>query len=77
MKMYCIADTSEFEVGFKLAGCDGICLNDPKSIEKKIDEITENKDIGVLVLSKKVYEMSKQKIDFIRLNKKLPLVAII
>ena len=77
MKMYCIADTSEVEVGFKLAGCDGICLEDITAIENKIDEILESGKFGVLVVTKKVYEKSKEKIDFIRLNKKLPLVAII
>ena len=77
MKMYCIADKAEIEVGLKLAGCDGITAVDKQNIDQKIDEIVRNSDIGVLVITNKVYELAKEKIDYIRLNRKLPLVTII
>lgn len=77
MRIYCISDTPEVEVGLKLAGCDGICLAESSEIENKIDEIIKNKDLGVLVITKKIYEKSKEKVDFIRSNKNLPLIAII
>ena len=77
MKMYCIADKSEIEVGLKLAGCDGISLVDKEDIDKKIDEVVKNTEIGVLIVTNYVYQLAKEKIDYIRLNKKLPLVTII
>ena len=77
MRIFCISDTQEVEVGLQLAGCDGISLEKSEDVENKIDEVMQNKEIGVLVITKKIYEQSKEKVDFIRLNKNLPLIAII
>lgn len=77
MKIYCIADNQETEMGFKLVGCDGITLNDNAQIVNKLEEIVNNKDYGVLIITSKIYSQSKEKIDSIRQNKKLPLIAII
>lgn len=77
MKIYCITDNTDLEVGLKLAGCDGITIQEYDEVVKKIDEIMKNKEIGILVVSRKIYEMAKEKIDYIRLNKNLPLITII
>lgn len=77
MKVYCITDNVDTEVGLKLAGCEGITLQNEDEINNKIDEVSTNLEIGVLVITKKIYEQSKDKVDYIRLNKRLPLVTII
>lgn len=77
MKIYCITDNMELEVGLKLAGCDGITLQNEEEINDKIDEMLKNKEIGILILSQKIYEQSKEKVDYIKLNNKLPLITII
>lgn len=77
MKIFVIADNQETEVGLKLAGCDGITLEKEEEIIKKIDEVMQDTEIGVLVITKNIYKLSKEKIDYIRLNKKLPLITII
>lgn len=77
MKIYCITDNTELEVGLKLAGCDGMTLKEESKIEQKIDEIAGNSEIGILVVSQKIYEQAKDKIDSIRFYKKFPLVTIL
>lgn len=77
MKIYCITDNQELEVGLKLAGCEAITLKEKIEIEKKINEITKNENIGVLVISKSIYTELKEKIDKIRISHKLPLITII
>ena len=77
MKIYCITENNDLEVGLKLAGCDGIALQENDNIEEKIDEVVKNKEIGILVVSKDIYNKAKEKIDDIRTDKKLPLITII
>ena len=77
MRIFAISDNADFEVGMKLAGADSISLNNEEEINKKIDEILQVKDIGILVVSEKIYDMAKYRIDDIRLNKRLPLITII
>lgn len=77
MKIYCITENNDLEVGLKLAGCDGITLQEEDNIEEKIDEVVKNKEIGILVISKNIYNQAREKVDEIRVNKKLPLITII
>lgn len=77
MKIYCITENNDLYIGLKLAGCDGITVKENDDIEEKIDEIIQNKEIGILVVSKTIYEEYSEKIDYIRLNKKTPLITII
>ena len=76
MKIYCITDDQELEIGLKLAGCEAITLKENMEIEKKIDEVIKNENIGILVISKGIYAELKDKIDKTRMNKKLPLITI-
>lgn len=77
MKIFCITNNKDLEIGLKLAGCDGITLENQVQIEKKIDEVVNNKEIEILVISTKAYEIAKQKVDFVRQHYKLPLITII
>ncbi len=77
MKIYCITENNDLEVGLKLAGCEGITLQENDNLEEKIDEVVKNKEIGILVVSKGIYNKAKEKIDDIRINRKMPLITII
>ena len=77
MKIFCITDDQELEVGLKLAGCEVITLKENSEIERKIDEVIKNANIGILVLNKNIYTRLKERIDKIRITTKLPLITII
>ena len=77
MKIYCVTENNDLYIGLKLAGCEGITVKENDDIEEKIDEIIQKKEIGILVVSKTIYEEYSEKIDYIRLNKKTPLITII
>ena len=77
MKIYCITENNDLEVGLKLAGCEGITLQENDNLEEKIDEVVKNKEIGILVVSKGIYNKAKEKINDIRINRKMPLITII
>ena len=77
MKIYCITENNDLEIGLKLAGCEGITLQENDNVEEKIDEVVKNKEIGILVVSKGIYNKAKEKIDDIRINRKMPLITII
>ena len=77
MKIYCITENNDLEIGLKLAGCEGSTLQENDNVEEKIDEVVRTSEIGILVISKEIYNKAKEKIDDIRINKKLPLITII
>lgn len=75
MKLFCISDDQDISVGLRLSGIDGITLNNKKEIEEKIDETCNKKDIGILVVTQNIYQMAKDKIEDIQLNRSLPLIV--
>lgn len=77
MKIFCLTDDQELEVGLKLAGCEAISLKETNEIKEKIDEIIKNPNIGILVINQGIYNKLKDQIDKIREINKLPLIAII
>ena len=77
MKIYCITENSDLEVGLKLAGCEGITIQQDDNIEEKIEKVLQNKNIGILVIGKGIYEKAQDMINNIKLNKKFPLITII
>lgn len=75
MKIYCISDEIETALGLKLSGIESIVLKDKKDIEKKIDEILENKDVGILVVTEQIYNISNEKLDYVKEFNKTPLIV--
>lgn len=75
MKLFCISDDQDIEVGLKLSGIEGVTLKDKQEIENKIEEITNRKDIGILVITQNIYKKVKDKIEDVQKNKILPLIV--
>lgn len=75
MKIYCISDEIETALGLKLSGVESSILKEKTEIDKKIDEISENKEIGILVVTDKIYNLSSEKLDYIKEFKKTPLIV--
>lgn len=75
MKIYCISDSLETALGLKLAGVKSSILNDKDKIDKKIDEILDASDIGILVVTEAVYNFSKEKLDEIKKIRRIPLIV--
>lgn len=77
MKIYSILDDMDTAVGFNLSGIHSIVLEDLDIVNKKIDEVMEDNNVGILVVSKNVYEHGKEKLDNIIEKRRTPLVVVI
>lgn len=75
MKILGISDNRDTAVGLKLGGIDTIVIKNNKEIIEKIQQITENKQVGILVITNKIYEMAKKEFDNITFNNKFPLIV--
>lgn len=77
MKIYGICDNLELSVGMRLSGMHVDILQEKEEIIPKIKEVISKKDIGILVVSQRVYEIAEDEIRDIRENKRTPLVVTI
>lgn len=77
MKIYSIIDDMDTAVGFKLSGINSYVSYKKDEIDSKIDEILKNDQIGILVVSKNVYTLGKDKLNDIIEKRKMPLVVVL
>jgi len=75
MKIYCISDSLETALGFKLCGVESNVASEKDKVDKMIDDVLENPEIGVLVVTQNIYNISEEKLDNIKLYKRIPLIV--
>ena len=75
MKLYCISDDVDTAVGLKLTGIKSVILKNKEEIELEIEKVVKDKEIGILIVTEKIYNLAKEKLDYIKNNKNLPLIV--
>lgn len=75
MKMYCITDNIETAVGLRLTGIESTIVSEREEIENEIDNILKDNEVGILIYTPVIYKISKEKLDNIRNNRKMPLLV--
>lgn len=75
MKMFCMSDQIDTVVGMKLTGMDAVIVQEREEIEAQIKQVLENKTIGVLIITEKIYEIAQQQFDEIKETHKIPLLV--
>ena len=75
MEVICISDNLEKAIGLRFSGINTIVINNREEINNYLETIIKEKKIGIVVVTKKIYELCKEKIEQIRNNSKLPLIV--
>ncbi|MCX7884333.1 MAG: V-type ATP synthase subunit F [Caloramator sp.] len=75
MNIYLISDNRDTLVGMRLAGIKGTITNNKKEAEKLFDSLIKNKDIMIIIITEKLAESMRDKINNIKQKMKLPLIV--
>ena len=74
MRMYLISDNTDTLTGMRLAAVDGVIANEKETLEKALNEVLKDKNIGIILLTealgKKYPELGKT----VRTEHKKPLL---
>ena len=73
MKIVGIFNKKEEEVGFRLSGIDSKYVKTTDNLTKLLNELKQNNNIGILVISKDIYNLLPEEFDIIQ-KQKLPLL---
>lgn len=77
MKIYLISDNIDTQTGFRLIGIDSIVVHELDEFKKALDNILDDKNIGVLLVTEKHAQKYRDLLDEKRVDKKIPLVVVI
>ena len=71
MRMYLISDNTDTLTGMRLAGVDGVIANEKETLEKALNEVLKDKNIGIILLTE---ALGKKLVKTVRTEHKKPLL---
>lgn len=75
MNMYLLSDNRDTLVGMRLAGIKGTIVNEKKEAEKILDSLIKDKDILIIIITEKLAEKMRDKINNIKQKMISPLIV--
>lgn len=61
--------------GLRLTGIKSIILDNKEDIELEVEKVIKDKEIGILIVTEKIYDLANEKLDYIKENRNLPLIV--
>lgn len=74
MRSYFISDNADTFVGMKMAGVKGEVLHDREFIINRINELRQDEEIGIIIITEKIALLIPELVSEIKLAKKRPLL---
>ena len=74
MRMFLISDNVDTLTGMRLAGIDGVVVQEKQEIKQALDEVLSQKDIGIILMTEKLGKEIPEIVDDIKLNRTFPLL---
>ncbi|MDK6232778.1 V-type ATP synthase subunit F [Aerococcus sanguinicola] len=75
MKQYVISDNLDSLTGMRLAGIDGVLVQETKDFRPNFDAVIKDKDYGIVMISPALIEANQEIIDEVRFNQATPLIV--
>lgn len=74
MRMYLISDNTDTLTGMRLAGVDGVIANKKGTLEKALNEVLKDKNIGIILLTEALGKKHPELVKTVRTEHKKPLL---
>ena len=74
MRMYLISDNTDTLTGMRLAGVDGVIANEKGTLEKALNEVLKDKNIGIILLTETLGKKYPELVKTVRTEHKKPLL---
>ena len=75
MKSYLISDNVDTAVGMKMAGIESVVLHKREEIIEKIQELKNDKGIGIIIITEKIAILIRDEVSKIKLGREKPLLV--
>lgn len=75
MRLYLICDNEDTALGLRLAGIEGIVTEDNSEVAKKLSELADDKEIGIVLINEKLMSQCSDIIGGFRKNHSLPIIT--
>lgn len=77
MKFFLISDNVDTLTGMRLAGINGVIVHNREEVLSKLNEVSNDSEIGIILVTELLANMVEEEIKNIRLDSRRPIVTII
>lgn len=74
MKAFLISDNIDTLAGLHIAGINGIVLHEREEILEELEKVIRDPEIGIVIITELAGDQVKDKVNEIKLSRKLPLL---
>ena len=74
MKVFLISDNTHTLTGMRLSGVDGVVVHEREEILKELEQVKEDRDIGILLITELLVERVQLEINEMKLSSNLPII---
>lgn len=75
MKIFCISDNIDTQIGLRLAGIEGIVVHEYDETIEAIKKTCENKEVGIVLISEKLFKLCSDFVYDIKIHQRFPLLV--
>ena len=75
MVSYLISDNTDTLVGMRLSGITGVVLHEKNEVLEEFKKCLSNKNIGILILTEKIFDLIPDDVMQAKLKRKFPLIV--
>lgn len=75
MRFYLLSDNADTLMGMRLAGIEGEVLHEEAEVVRRLGELVEQSEIGVVLMTNKLINLCPELVYDIKLNRKSPLIV--
>ena len=77
MRCFCISDDPDVLTGMRLAGIDGVAASTKREVDLAVSGVCADSEIAVLIVTERCYELSRDRLDELKLSASRPLVNVV
>lgn len=75
MQFFLISDNIDTQMGMRLSGIEGVVVHTETEVINALEKATQNQDIGIVLITKKLIDMCQSDIYEMKLKSKRPLIV--
>lgn len=75
MKFYLISDNTDTQMGMRLAGIEGVVVHTEQEVIAELEKAMKNRDIAIVLMTKKLIDLCRDKVYQIKLGGSGPLIV--
>lgn len=75
MKFFLLSDNIDTCIGMRMTGIEGVVVHEPAEVQSALSEAFKNKEIAIVLMTKKLIDLCHDVVFDYKLNNKRPLIV--